>query len=87
MEQATKLRQQFGERAQIALAGLEITAHELASRSAMPLRRIEHILLGRWLRLTLRDMTIIAAVLGTPLTDLLGPLDTAVVVEALEIVD
>ena len=87
MTDEATLRQRFGERARNALARLELTTLDLATRCALPASRVEHILDGRLTRVTLRDMALIASVLGTPLFSLMGPGDTAFTIEAFEIAE
>lgn len=87
MKDGATLRRRFGERARNALAELGLTTTDLAMRSDLPARRVEHILNGQWVRITLRDMALIASVLGTPLFNLVGPADSALVAEAFEIAE
>lgn len=87
MDDGVALRQRFGERARRMLTELELTPNDLAIRSELPANRVEHILHGRWLRITLRDMALIASVLGTPLFSLMAPVETTVIAEAFEIAE
>lgn len=87
MDDEVALRQRFGERAHRMLIELGLTPNDLATRSELPAKRVEHILQGRWLRITLRDMALIASVLGTPLFNLMGPVETTVIAEAFEIAE
>jgi transcriptional regulator with XRE-family HTH domain len=66
-------RSRFGERAKALLVEKGLSTEELAARSQMAVVRIEHILAGSLARLTLRDMTVIAGILGKPLECLLVP--------------
>ena len=83
------LRQRFGERARAVLAELALTTHDLSFRCALPIARIERILDGRQTRLTLRDMGLIASALGTPLYDLMRPIDASArpATEALQVIE
>lgn len=87
MDDGVALRQRFGERARSMLAELGLTPTDLATRSELPAKRVEHILHGRWVRITLRDMALIASVLGTPLFSLMGPVETTIIAEAFEIAE
>ena len=80
------LRSRFGERAAALLAETELSIADLAARCAFPVRRVENILRGSYIRLTLWDMSVIAGVLGTPLFNLLVPIDPTVAVVPLEVV-
>lgn len=88
MNDGVTVRQRFGERARGALSELGLTYLDLAVRCALPAKRVEHILHGRLAKITLRDMALIASVLGTPLFSLMGPIEAATIVaEAFEIVE
>jgi transcriptional regulator with XRE-family HTH domain len=80
------LRGRFGERVKTIIDAAGLSTIDLADRSELPVERIENILTGRFFDITLRDMTIIAHVLGSPLYNLLAPLDM-MCIEALEIVE
>lgn len=80
------LRARFGERVKTLLRDAGLTSADLAARSDLPVSRIERILHGRLIPLTLRDMSIIAGVLGTPLWGLLAPSDVATAVIAIQII-
>lgn len=80
------LRARFGERVKTLLRDAGLTSADLAARSNLPVSRIERILRGGLIPLTLRDMSIIAGVLGTPLWSLLAPSDVAAAVIAIQII-
>ncbi len=81
------LRSRFGVRVGALLGERGLTTGELATRAALPVGRVERILRGSFSRLTLREMSIIAGVLGAPLYSLLAPVDPAVEVVPFEIVE
>lgn len=60
------------------LARRGLSNAELAKLSALPPSRIDRILDGRLARITLHDITVIAAVLGVPVYSLLLPPGSAV---------
>ncbi|WP_457355342.1 helix-turn-helix domain-containing protein [Sphingomonas sp. UYP23] len=60
---------------------------ELAERSALPADRVDRILDGRLVGITFRDITVIAAVLETPVYSLLVAANPTVEVVPLEIVE
>ena len=72
MLKAVLLRQRFAERVKAALGETGLSSEDLAAQSALPVRRIENILNGSHVRITLADMCLIAFVLGTPLSKLLA---------------
>lgn len=73
MANSVELRTRFGDRVQALLDKKGLSSVELAARSSLPISRIERILHGRLKSITLRDITIIAAVLETPADALLVP--------------
>lgn len=81
------LRSRFGDRVKALLSQSGLSSEELAERSAIPAKRIESILSGSLIRLTLRDMSLIASVLGTPLYCLLVPADAPLSVVPFEVVE
>lgn len=87
MDDGVTMRLTFGERTRSALTELGISPLDLATRSRLPKSRIQHILRGQLVRITLRDMALIASVLGTPLFSLIGPVESAVIAEAFEIAE
>lgn len=72
MRKALVLRQRFAKRVKAALGETGLSSDDLAAKSALSVRRIENILDGRHVRITLADMSIIACVLRTPLSNLLA---------------
>lgn len=84
MAQSSALRSRFGHRVKASLAETGLTLDDLATRAGLPLTRVERILCGTLVRLTLRDMTLIAGAVGTPLFRLLAPLGAAVPAVAIE---
>jgi predicted transcriptional regulator len=68
------LRSRSGDRVKVLLNETGISTEELAERSAIPAKRIQNMLNGSFIRITLRDMSIIAAP-STPLYNLLAPTD------------
>jgi predicted transcriptional regulator len=56
------LRSRFGARVTTLLVEIKMTSEELSTRSALSTGRIEKILTGRLVRITLRNMTTIASV-------------------------
>ena len=87
MAESGVLRSRFAARVRALLGEAGLSGEELAARSELPAKRIEKILAGRLLRITLTDMAMIAGVLGTPLYDLLAPVETQASLAALEIVE
>ncbi len=83
----TALRHRFGSRAAKAVTDLGLTPLDLATKCSLPVSRIENILKGQLARVTLRDMALIANVLGTPLANLLIPTEAAIALEAFEIAE
>ena len=73
MTETAVLRTRFGERARNLLDAKGMSHAELAQRSRLPVERIEDILSGRLIPITMRDMTVISDGLGTPLICLLAP--------------
>lgn len=74
------LRSRFADRVRALLGEAGLSSKELAARCKLPLKRIDSILEGRLIRITMRDMTVIAGVLGTPLYCLLVPVEPVAVV-------
>ena len=87
MRKGVVLRSRFGDRVRALLGEEGLTIAELAERAALPVGRVERILSGRFLRLTLSDMSTIAAVVGAPLFTLLAPVDATVDVVPLKVVE
>lgn len=81
------LRSRFAERVKWLLGENGLTAEDLAERSAIPPTKLESILRGSLIGITIRDMSIIAAVLGTPLYYLLVPSETPLPVVPFEVVE
>jgi hypothetical protein len=81
------LRSRFGDGATTLLGEQRLTIGDLAARAALPVQRVESILRGTLDLVTLDDMTIIADVLGTTLFCLLRPVEPAVPIVALEIIE
>ena len=73
MVESSALRSRFGHRVEALLAETGLTVDELAMRAKLPAARVERILGGTLVRLTLRDLTLIAGAVGTPLFKLLAP--------------
>ncbi|PZU06503.1 MAG: hypothetical protein DI605_18815 [Sphingomonas sp.] len=87
MTTSVELRSRFGRRVCIILEHANLKSTDLAARTGMPVARIERILSGRLARLTLRDMTLIAASLGMTTDLLLAPGDPTIPVVPLEIIE
>jgi len=83
----TALRHRFGNRVAKTLADLGLTPSDLAAKCSLPVGRVENILKGQLARITLRDMALIASVLGTPLANLMIPIEAAIAFEAFEIAE
>lgn len=73
MDDAVSLRVRFASRLKPLLSQKSLDSAGLAERSQVPLKRIEEILDGTYVSLTLNDMDRIAAALETPLYKLLSP--------------
>lgn len=86
MGKSAILRSRFGDRATMLLNERGLTAGDLAARTTLPVARIESILRGSLVPITLDDMTVIADVLGTSLFGLLAPAEPAVSGVTLQIV-
>lgn len=87
MAKGVVLRSRFGDRVKVLLTETGISTEELAERSAIPAKRIQNMLNGSFIRITLRDMSIIAAALNTPLYNLLAPTDAPLPVVSFEVVE
>ena len=87
MRSSSALRSRFGYRVEASLAETGLTVDDLALRSGLPAARVERILGGTLVRLTLRDMTAIAGVVGTPLFKLLAPVGALVPAVSVEEVE
>lgn len=83
MGKSAILRSRFGDRATMLASKQGLTSGHLAARTSLPVARIESILRGTLVPITLDDMTVIADVLGTTLFRLLAPAGSAVSVVAL----
>lgn len=81
------LRSRFGDRVRVLLGETGLPIGELAARAALPVERVEQILRGSFAGLTLNDMSIIAGVLGTSLFSLLVPVEPAVSVVPVEVIE
>jgi transcriptional regulator with XRE-family HTH domain len=84
---SAEVRSRFADRVQALLGEMGLSKDELAERSALPSSRVDRILAGSLIPVTFRDMTVIAAVLGTPVYALLLPTGPAVEVVSLEVVE
>jgi transcriptional regulator with XRE-family HTH domain len=84
---SAEVRSHFADRVQALLGEMGLSKDELAERSALPSSRVDRILAGSLVPVTFRDMTVIAAVLGTPVYALLLPTSAAVEVISLEVVE
>jgi transcriptional regulator with XRE-family HTH domain len=84
---SAEVRSRFADRVQTLLGEMGLSKDELAERSALPSSRVDRILAGSLIRVTFRDMTVIAAALGTPVYALLLPTSPAVEVVSLEVVE
>lgn len=73
MAQSLVLRTLFGARVGALLIDLELESEALARLVDLPVTRIDKILTGRLVRITLDDMSRIACAFGVPLHDLLCP--------------
>lgn len=78
MIEGAVLRSRFGSRVRILLARTGRTSADLAALSKLRVGRVEKILDGKYARLTVMDMDIIAGALATPLYSLLVPQETSV---------
>lgn len=78
MAASVVLRSRLADRIKALLGEKGLSSAELAERSALPPSRIDRILDGRLARITLHDITVIAAVLGVPVYSLLLPPGSAV---------
>lgn len=87
VQKGVVLRSRFGERVRTLLGQTGLSSEELAERSAIPAKRIESILSGSLIRITLRDMSIIAGVFGIPLYCFLVPADAPLPVVPFEVVE
>ena len=84
---SAEVRSRFADRVQALLGKMGLSKDELAERSALPSSRVDRILAGSLVPVTFRDMTVIAAVLGTSVHALLLPTSAAVEVVSLEVVE
>jgi transcriptional regulator with XRE-family HTH domain len=84
---SAEVRSRFAGRVQALLGKMGLSKDELAERSALPSSRVDRILAGSLVPVTFRDMTVIAAVLGTSVHVLLLPTRAAVEVVSLEVVE
>lgn len=84
---SAEVRSRFADRVQALLGEMGLSKDELAERSALPSSRVDRILAGSLVPVTFRDMTVIAAVLRTPVHALLLPTSSAVEVVSLEVVE
>jgi len=84
---SAKVRSHFADRVQALLGEMGLSKDELAERSALPSNRVDRILAGSLVPITFRDMTVIAAVLGTPVHTLLLPTSAAVEVVSFKVVE
>ncbi|MGY2737050.1 DNA-binding Xre family transcriptional regulator [Sphingomonas sp. UYP23] len=82
-----ELRSRFADRVNALLGDKGLSNKELAERSALPADRVDRILDGRLVGITFRDITVIAAVLETPVYSLLVAANPTVEVVPLEIVE
>ena len=87
MRKRVVLRSRCGPRVRELLGQHGLSVGDLAQRTSLPADRISDLLRGDLVDLTLRDMTIIADVLRTPLFGLLAPSDATVAVVPLKIVE
>lgn len=71
--EGTALRFVFACRVQGLFTHTGLTSEDLSNMSNLPHSRIEKILEGSFVRLTLLDMDVIARALGMPLYNLLAP--------------
>lgn len=71
------LRSRFGNRVRTLLGRSRRSADDLAELTTLPAGRIAKILDGNYVRLTIRDMELIASALGAPLHILLAPAELA----------
>jgi transcriptional regulator with XRE-family HTH domain len=84
---SVEVRSRFGARVRALLEEKGIASEELAKWCSLSPSRLYRILHGRLIPITFRDMTIIAAVLGTPLSALLVSADPSVEVVPLEVIE
>lgn len=82
-----ELRSRIADRIKALLGAKGLSSEELATRTALKPKRINHILSGRFIRLTANELTLIADVLGTPVYCLLVPVEPTVEVVSLEVVE
>ena len=75
MVEGDVLRARFGTRVRALLARTGLTSDDLAALSNLPLPRVEKILEGSYVGITIMDMDVIAHVLQTSLYSLLVPLE------------
>ncbi|MBU4557026.1 MAG: helix-turn-helix transcriptional regulator [Actinobacteria bacterium] len=75
MAKSVVLRSRFGSRAKTLLERRELAAIDLAERSQISVQRVEKILDGSCVGVTLNDMHAIAEVLQMPLYVFLAPLE------------
>ena len=87
MRNSSVLRSRFGHRVRASLVETGLSVGDLAERAELPAGRVRRILGGTLVRLTLRDMSIIAGVVGTPLFNLLAPAGAIVPAVAVEEVE
>jgi transcriptional regulator with XRE-family HTH domain len=84
---SVELRSRIVGRIKALLGSKGISNEQLAERSSLRPARIKRILAGRFIRITANELTLIAAVLSTPVYGLLIPTDPAIEVEALEVIE
>jgi hypothetical protein len=84
---SVELRSRNVDRIKALLGSKGISNEQLAERSSLRPTRIKGILAGRFIRITANELTLIAAVLSTPVYCLLIPTDPAIEVEALEVIE
>ena len=75
---SVELRSRYGAQVKRHIDVRNIPVADLAALAALPKKRVKKIIAGQLVRLTLRDMSIIAGVLEVPLSDLLLPLEPPV---------
>ncbi len=84
---SVELRSRLASRIKALLGSKGLSSEELAESSAISPSRIKRLLDGRSIRITANELTLIAAVLGTPVYSLFIPTASAIDVVSLEIVE
>ena len=87
MSKAAAMRSRFGGRVEALLSESGLSSADLAARVGLSASRVEAILRGRSVQLRLREMTLIAAAIGTPLEVLLVPAEPPVLIVPFEEVE